>query len=675
MQKLSWMLFTLILIMAPACQSPETAQTEQTAVAETVPESAVPTNTPTLPPPPAVANAAATATAVPTQTANEETAVVPTIDPADLPDGALIAVSMNGRAGVLLDEIPAAMRDDVAAALLDESAAYWLDLARRQIGLTKHRLNFRNFVYAGKGQLPLPPPQLWQVELAGAPFRDMVNGHDLVMHDYTFASTLLTDAASPGLAEPALTEVGGVWTEPFIFPLDPDLLLQRTGNACLNEAGFPPNSYDSENTNIFYDFACTPASAGPLGCHRSTVPTFSCLEMVDGRIGRFETSLRFERLPWDGELADAVRVGDVTHLDAPDLQVVAGDLLTNRVIYRYFGPNACALEENAIGAPGWRRLLQFDATLHNVGGRAMHIGPVVAEDPLTNIFEYNACHDHFHFSNYGDFIFESAGQTTGSKQAFCVESTDRFSNNEASPLVHEYTCSFQGIEAGWVDEYGAGLDVQWIDITDVEIGEEETAVAVLGFISNTDQFLCEGAPVLDENGNQLYEPSGQRTAAGLPISRPQCDFVENWDANNTGLREISIAATGSFVTAPCVHPHLGPLRNCGFTELDDTLTCTPGDAVTLNFDAPQTPQVLRVCEVSAALGAGVACTYNDAISTAIVAASSTQVSFTCPAIRDLDGEANEDEDEDEAPAGGGFSLYTAPVFWGDETEALTFRSE
>lgn len=658
-----------LIVGAAACQSDDSTEPDVSMTTTAV--SPTSTANPTTLPPPAAVTAVPT-TAAENDNATAETAVLPTVDPADFPQGALIGVSMNGRVGVLLDELPQSMRDDVAAALLDENDTYWTDLAQRQVELTKHRLNFRNFVYDGKGQLPLPPPELWQIDLNGAPFRDTVNGHDLVMRDYAFASTLLTDAESPELAEPALAEIGGVWNEPFIFPLDPDLLLQRTGNACLNEAGFPPNSYDSENVNIFYDFACTPDSAGPLGCHRSTVPTFSCLEMVDGRIGRFETNLRYERLPWDDELADQVRVGIITNLDAPDLQVVGDDLFTNRVVYRYFGPDACALEEDAIAASGWRRLLQFDATLHNVGGDAMHIGPVVAEDPLTNMFQYNACHDHFHFSNYGDFIFESEGQANGSKQAFCVESTDRFSNNEASPLVHDYSCSFQGIQAGWVDEYGAGLDVQWIDITDVEM-DGETAVATLGFVSNTEQFLCEGERVLDENGAQLFEPTGERTAAGLPISRPQCDFIDNWDANNTGLREISIPATGSFVTTDCENPHLGPLRNCGFTPLDDTLTCTPGETVTLDFEPPATPQALRVCEVSATLGTGVACVYSDAIANSIVGAESS-VSFTCPAIRDA-APADENTEAEEDVVTGGYSLYTAPLFWDNDDAPLILTNE
>lgn len=641
-------IFGLVLVVlglaACGASTPADEAATPTAAITAVP-TAAPLPTTDSAPPPAV-------TAVPTTSPDanngDSAPLLPTLDPAELGPGALIDVSMNGRVGVLLDELPADLRDRAAAELLAASADFWTALAQRQLRLTSHRLNFRNFVYAGKGQLPLPPPALWEITFSGPPVRETVQGHELVIRPYRFASTLLTDADSPGVAEPALAEVGGVWQEPFIFPLDPDLLLQRTGNACLNEAGFPPNSFDSENVDIFYDFACTPQSAGPVGCHRNEVPSLTCLEAVDAWIGRFETSIRYERLPWDAALADAVRVGPVTQANAPDLHVVTEDLHTNRIVYRYFTEAACALEENAIGAPGWRRLLLFDATLHNIGSEALHIGPVVAEDPLTNMFDYNACHDHFHFSNYGDFIFNSDGQTSGSKQAFCVESTSRFSNNEAAPLIHDYSCSFQGIQAGWVDEYGAGLDVQWIDITDVEF-DGETAAAELGFVSNTDQFLCEGMRVRDEAGNQLYEPSGFRTAAGLPISRPQCEFVENWDVNNAGRIALTVPARGSFVTEPCASPLLGPRRNCGFTAVDETLTCNPGEGVSLPLRAPEdAPQVVRVCEVSDVLGTGVACTFSDSLVSQVVAGE-TAVSFTCPQIRDTE------------TFRGGYAVYAAPA--------------
>lgn len=633
----------------PSAVVPETTDVSATAVTAT--ETPLPPATPT-----------ASATAVADTTSEAAATSV------GERDGALIAVSMSSRVGVLLDEFPAEMRDRVAAAVLAQPADAWLERAAHQVRLTRLRLNFRNFVYPDKGQLPLPPAELWSLTLdpAGAR-RETVDGRDLVLMDYTFASTLLTDSDSPARAEPALAAPGGVWTEPFIFPADPDLLLQRTGNACINEGGFPPNSYDSENIWHFYDFECEADSGGALGCHRTTLPRLSCLEALTARVGTVETALRFERLNWDATLADQVRSGPVTTPDTPDLLVVGDDLETNRITYRYVDTEDCAIQEGAVGSSGWRRLLQFDATVHNVGGTALHIGPVVTEDPVNHVFDYNACHDHFHYSNYGAFFLQNADDLSGSKQAFCVQSTSRFSNNETSPLTHDYSCRFQGVQAGWVDEYVAGLDAQWIDITDLNVPPEGRTVQ-LGFQSNGDGFLCEGTAVVDENGNPLWEPTAFTTEEGEVINRPQCTFAPDWERNNLDLRDVTVPQTGSFVTAACAAGEVGPLRNCGFTGWEPEgleLTCVPGEPVLLRVQT-ETPQVVRACEWSAALGSGVACTYEDALVNAVVGAATGEVSFACPRIRDAEVGA----DAAESGAAGGFALYAAPVWPADGTAVI-----
>jgi hypothetical protein len=600
-------------------------------------------------------------TAEPTSTVEREEVPEPTDAPRSVSEGALIQVSMESQVGVLLDEIPAAIRNQVAGEILSKPEAYWLALAQEQVRLTRNRLNFRNFVYPGKGQLPLPPEELWSISLdSSEPERRTIQGHDLVMVGYTFSSTLLSDAGSPSQAEPALAEVGGVWQEPFVFPADPLLLLQRTGNACVNEGGFPPNSFDSENVSIFYDYSCAADSGGAAGCHRTSLPRLSCREALEERVGEVETSMRFERLAWDSELADAVRVEAVSSLEAPDLMVVGEDLETNRIVYRYIEPDDCALLEGAIGDSGWRRLLQFDATVANIGGRPLEVGPVVAEDLDNHVFTYNSCHDHFHYSNYGEFSLGSQDLPQNSKQAFCVQSTSRFSNNEATPLVHNYSCRLQGIEAGWVDEYVAGLDTQWVDITDVDI-PPEGLLAELTFTSNSDRFLCEGTAVLDENGEPVWEPSGFTTDEGEGINRPQCEFISDWEANNESSRDVFLSQRGSFVSQPCMNGEFGPLRNCGFTELpEDDISCVPGTTVERTFSLEDSAgiQALRVCERSDALGSGLACAYEDALANILVGDDLSVVSFTCPQIRDVQG------------AEGGYALYTAPVWPEDAPQAI-----
>ena len=566
--------------------------------------------------------------------------------PVSGPEGALVRVTMAVEVGVLLDEFPEEMRKRVADALLAQPEDDWLARAERQVHLTRLRMNFRDSNWPGKGQLPLPQSELWSIALDSAgPQRRTVQGHELVMLNYTLTTTLLSDAASVADSEPALDEVGGVWEEYFVLPADPDLLLQRTGRACLNDAGFPPNSVDSENAWYFYDFDRT-----------------NCFEALASRVGALEARLRFERVSWDGALADRVRTGEVTNDDAPDLRVLEDYLAINRVIYRYVAPGDCALVEGAVDESGWRRLLQFDASVHNVGGATLDVGIAQAGAGEDSVFVFAPCHDHVHHRHYGEFTLENGNQLVSSKQAFCVQSTDRISNNELSPLTHDYSCRIQGIQAGWADEYIAGLDTQWIDITDLDIPDGGREVE-LGFISNEEGFLCEGTPVLGEEGEPVWEPSGLTTEDGETINRPQCDFVADWDGNNVAVREVFVQPVGSFVTLPCANGEVGPLRNCGFTELtleDVDPICRVQQEVSLSLQVEEdgAPQVVRVCERSALLGTGVACTFEDSLTNVIVGEEATAVNFSCPAVRDVE--------EGEEAEGGNFALYVAPVWAEDE---------
>ncbi|HSM56216.1 MAG TPA: lysyl oxidase family protein [Candidatus Sulfomarinibacteraceae bacterium] len=628
------------------------------------------TSTATVPAGPALARVTEAPTAAPAMTATStvtpslpagdplptatptETAAPATPTPPPAARGALVRVTMRSQVGVLLDEFPESMREPVADALLAQPAEAWQARAQRQARLTRLRLNFRDSHHPGKGPLPLPRPEAWSIALDEAgPSRQTVHGHDLVMIEYTLSTTILSDARSVGQSEPALAEVGGVWEETFAFPADPDLLLQRTGRGCINDRGFPDNSVDSENAWYFYD------------SNRTT-----CFEVLAARVGAVESTMRFHRLAWDAALADRVRSDGPTSETAADLLAVEEELAVNRVVYRYFTEGDCALEEGAVGASGWRRLLLFNATVHNVGGAALHIGRIETVDRAHNVLEFAPCHDHFHYQHYGDFTIQNEEQLLTSKQAFCVQSTDRWSNSEYSPLMHDYSCTFQGIQAGWVDEYMAGLDTQWMDITEVEAPEEGKQVQ-LGFSSNQDGFLCEGQPVLDEDGQPLWEPSEFTTEEGEPINRPRCDFIEGWDENNDAAHELSLSSTGSFVTEPCENGEIGPLRNCGFREVTIEgldAACRVQQPVSLSLraageDAP--PQVVRVCERSAVLDTGVACTYGDAVANEIVDAGGATVSFLCPNVRDA-AEAGPQ------PPDANYSLYAAPLWPADEAAPI-----
>lgn len=585
--------------------------------------------------------------------------------------GALIDVTMESRVGVVLDEFPASMRDRAAAFFLAKPTSFWEQRARRQTRMTYYRLAFRQFFYDDKLQLPLPPDDGLQYEFAGAPRRDTVDGHDVVVIDYTLRATLLSDADSPAQSEPALADVGGVWDEAFVLPLDPEYLGQRTGFACVDEEDFPPNSADEENIADFYDHECEVEAPPNLGCHLSEPrPTESCVEALQNHVGAVDTVVHFERVAWDQARADEVRIGVSTSPDAPDLEVIADAIDSSaRLVYRYIPADSCTMLEGCVAAPGWRRLLMFDASVKNVGGAPLHVGEVdfygeglSTELAEHNIYAYSACHQHYHFRYYGDFSYDADDPADGFKQSFCLQTTTRYGNHEQSPLVTPYgSCDYQGIEAGWGDDYIAGLDCQWVDVTDVAIpGASVTAPLV--FASNPDAFMCEGQPVLDDAGKRAYEPTEFKTEDGQPVDRPMCEFTPDWDANNLGARDVEIPAVGSYITGACTRDQEGPLRNCGFAQHTAALTCAAGDTVDLACTlAPgDAPTAVRVCPVSAALGVPLACTYIEALGKGVLDdGGATTISFTCPGPRDP------------KEPGGAVSLFTAPLLRDDPGGTVT----
>jgi hypothetical protein len=333
----------------------------------------------------------------------------------------------------------------------------------------------------------------------------------------------------------------------------------------------------------------------------------------------------------------------------------------NRIAYRYIPEGDCTIEEGCVDGPGWRRVILFDASLVNRGDVPLHMGD---PDDLAshNVFEYSACHNHKHFRFYGDFeVTDGSVVAQGDKKAFCLQSTRRYDNNEKSPLATPYDkCEYQGIGAGWGDDYGAGLDCQWVDVTDLDYSSGAID-ADLSFISNRSQFLCEGEPMLDGDGNYLWEPTEYMTADGKTIDRVMCDFRDNWDANNTATAPITIPATGGYVTAPCTKGQLGPLRDCGYTEVGEQLTCTPGATVNVTCSVADgsAPQLLRLCETSEVLGSGVACIQRHALGGGVVGATDLDLEVTCPASRDA------------SEPGGKIALFTSPALDTIDAQAVT----
>lgn len=612
-----------------------------------------------------------------TRSSSFSTDKVPEQDP-----GALVRVQMDSQVGVLLDEIPESTRNRASADLLSQTDEFWGERAKDQVHLMSYRLVFRDAFYdesEAKGALPLPPEEIWEIDLKGGPYRTAIDAHDLVVINYTFTSTLLTDLESPGASEENLESLGGKWQEPFILPVDPQLVFQRTEFACMDENQFPPRSVDAEEVDTFYDQETDVEDELSIeGYHVTVMPETSCIDALDSHIGKIETKLLFERLPWNSELADRVRVGEITNPNGADLKVEESVFKTNRVVYRFIESDSCSVAEQSVEASGWRRLLQFSAADRNFGGEALEFGDIdyyirgnLTELTRQGIYEYSLCHNHYHFKHYGSFTF--GNEPTNHKMGFCLQSTNRFSNNEASPLPNRYSgCDFQGIEAGWVDEYKAGLEGQWVDITAVDTSKAPVTMQ-LSFHSNPDHFLCEGIPVLN-SGNSLYEPTEFKTDLGQTVYRQVCDFGEGALQNNVDSYNVTLPTDGNgYITEECKNDEIGPLRNCGFEKVDNGIfNCTPGEEVRLNMTIPEDapPQVIRACDFSFVLGAGIPCTFNGphnarSLANTIVEAgveSESEMTITCPA------RLGEDEH------GGRFALYLAPVLPDDRHVPVSFRA-
>ena len=85
---------------------------------------------------------------------------------------------------------------------------------------------------------------------------------------------------------------------------------------------------------------------------------------------------------------------------------------------------------------------------------------------------------------FGSSTERFANVLVGRKVGFCIEDVARWSPTAPSRL--KYTCSNNGLQAGWADVYSQNLDCQFIDITGVPSGNYYLQMTV-----NPDALLTE----------------------------------------------------------------------------------------------------------------------------------------------------------------------------------------
>jgi hypothetical protein len=157
----------------------------------------------------------------------------------------------------------------------------------------------------------------------------------------------------------------------------------------------------------------------------------------------------------------------------PDL-IVRQDMLEAQWVVRVerLSPTACSVIEGGV-QPGDRKLVRFTVGTANVGDADIFVGdPQDHIDAGDGLFEFAACHAHYHFQNYAKY--ELIDPATGriwraAKRGFCMLDTDpnpAWLGGSAGPHFYR-SCGTttipgnQGISAGWTDTYRFFLGGQY----------------------------------------------------------------------------------------------------------------------------------------------------------------------------------------------------------------------
>jgi hypothetical protein len=168
----------------------------------------------------------------------------------------------------------------------------------------------------------------------------------------------------------------------------------------------------------------------------------------------------------------------------PDLLFWAGSM-NPRITTETFAATDCAVVEQAV-PEGTHKLLRFTTETRNVGTADLVLG-----NPSSNpSFVWGSCHGHYHFNSFAAYrLLNTAGQVvrTGNKVGFCLMDISRHSSS-ANPSSR-FTCSNQGIQAGWGDIYSSSLTGQWVVITGLPAGNYilEVEVDPMNYIAEADE--------------------------------------------------------------------------------------------------------------------------------------------------------------------------------------------
>ena len=156
----------------------------------------------------------------------------------------------------------------------------------------------------------------------------------------------------------------------------------------------------------------------------------------------------------------------------PDL-VVLEDVIRTSVYLTTINASNCHVVEGCLTGYGTRDIIRFTTHIKNIGTADYYIGSPQSHPTQ---FSYGNCHGHWHYEGYAEYVmYDTQGFAipVGFKNGFCVLDLECGDGGNA-----QYGCGNMGISRQCGDIYGAGLDCQWVDITDLDTGTYTMVVKV-----------------------------------------------------------------------------------------------------------------------------------------------------------------------------------------------------
>jgi hypothetical protein len=156
----------------------------------------------------------------------------------------------------------------------------------------------------------------------------------------------------------------------------------------------------------------------------------------------------------------------------PDLIVLENTIKTS-IYLATIEAATCSVVEGCLTGYGTRDIIRFTTHIKNIGTADYFIGNATTHPTQ---FSTGNCHGHAHYSGYAEYIMYNEAGTAipvGFKNGFCVLDLECGDGGTA-----QYGCGNMGISRQCGDIYGAGLDCQWMDITEVDTGRYTMIVRV-----------------------------------------------------------------------------------------------------------------------------------------------------------------------------------------------------